>query len=340
MNWLEHHWYRITPLHLLLLPLSLLFGLLAALRRGCYRLRLLPSVSLPVPVIVVGNITVGGSGKTPLVLWLADFLLTQGMRPGIISRGYGGNAGTPMAVTASSDPAVAGDEPVLLARRSGDACPVWVGHDRAACAYALLAAHPDCNVLICDDGLQHYRLRRDIEIAVVDGERRFGNGLLLPAGPLRENLSRLNCVDAVVVNGSRSQESGVRSQGSGVRSQEKTFRMELVGETFYNLLNPGSRCAPSAFMGKRLHAIAGIGNPQRFFDHLQGLGLTTEAHAFPDHHRFEQQELDYVDAEAIFMTEKDAVKCLAFANEKFWVLPVQAQVDAELGKVILQKLGK
>lgn len=340
MNWLEAYWYRITPLHILLLPLSLLFWLLAALRRGCYRLGLLPSVALPVPVIVVGNITVGGSGKTPLVLWLADFLRAQGMHPGIVSRGYGGegdNSGAPMAVTASSDPAVVGDEPVLLARRSGDACPVWVGHDRAASAHALLAAHPACNVLICDDGLQHYRLRRDLEIAVVDGQRRFGNGLLLPAGPLRENLGRLGSVDAIVVNGGSEQQTGIRGQG-------KTFRMELAGESFYNLLNPASRCAPSAFMGKRLHAIAGIGNPQRFFDHLQDLGLTANFHAFPDHHRFEQQELaqlaELADADAILMTEKDAVKCSAFANGKFWVLPVAAQVDAELGKVILQKLGK
>lgn len=337
MNWLEAYWYRITPLHLLLLPLSLLFGLLAALRRWGYRLELLPSVRLPIPVIIVGNITVGGSGKTPLVLWLADFLQAQGMHPGIVSRGYGGSNNMPMMVTTASDAAVAGDEPLLLARRSGDACPVWVGHDRAATAQALLAAHPGCDVLICDDGLQHYRLRRDLEIAVVDGERRFGNGLLLPAGPLRENLSRLDSVDAIVINETRGQETGIRHQ-------EKTFHMKLAGESFYNLLNPDSRSTPAAFMSKRLHAIAGIGDPRRFFDHLQGLGLTVTPHAFPDHHRFEQQELaqlaELTDADAIFMTEKDAVKCLAFASEKFWVLPVAARIDAELGKVILQKLGK
>lgn len=337
MNWLEYHWYRITPLHLLLLPLSLLFGLLAALRRWGYRLGLLSSVRLPVPVIVVGNITVGGSGKTPLVLWLADFLQAQGMHPGIVSRGYGGNNSTPMMVAAANDANIAGDEPLLLARRSGNACPVWVGHDRAATAQALLAAHPSCNVLICDDGLQHYRLRRDLEIAVVDGERRFGNGLLLPAGPLRENPGRLDSVDAVVINSATKQQHGIKVR-------RKTFQMQLAGETFYNLLNPDSRSTSSAFMGKRLHAIAGIGNPQRFFDHLQGLGLTVTSHAFPDHHCFEQQELAQLaglaDADAIFMTEKDAVKCLAFANEKFWVLPVEAQADAELGKMILQKLGK
>ena len=340
MNWLEHHWYRITPLHLLLLPLSLLFGLLAALRRWCYRLGLLPSVGLPVPVIVVGNITVGGSGKTPLVLWLADFLRAQGMHPGIISRGYGGSANMPMAVTAASDANIVGDEPLLLARRSGDTCPVWVGHDRAATAQALLTAHPACNVLICDDGLQHYRLRRDLEIAVVDGERRFGNGLLLPAGPLRESLSRLDSVDAIVI-----QESGVGARRAvpAHRNQEKTFHMKLEGAVFYNLKNPAIHATPTELAGQKCHAIAGIGNPQRFFDHLQDLGLTVTSHVFADHHRFEQQELtqlaELADAEAIFMTEKDAVKCLAFANEKFWVLPVAAQVDAELGKMILQKLS-
>jgi tetraacyldisaccharide 4'-kinase len=257
-----------------------------------------------------------------------------------------------MAVTASSDANIIGDEPLLLARRSGDACPVWVGHDRSATAQALLAAHPGCNVLICDDGLQHYRLRRDLEIVVVDGERRFGNGLLLPAGPLRESIGRLESVDAVVINGHRdirgvaapSSPSPLagegRGEGGGIGNQGKTFQMRLAGESFYNLLSPDSRLTPAAFMGKRLHAIAGIGNPQRFFDYLQGLGLAVNPHAFPDHHPFKKQELDFTNAEAIFMTEKDAVKCLAFANEKLWVLPVHAELDAELGKIIMQKLGK
>ncbi|MHB1292307.1 MAG: tetraacyldisaccharide 4'-kinase, partial [Sulfuricella sp.] len=199
MLWLQRQWSRLTPWHVVLLPLSILFGLVAALRRVLYRAGLLRAIRLPVPVIVVGNISVGGTGKTPLVLWLADFLRQQGYHPGIVSRGYGGGTQGVVAVDIRSDPAVVGDEPLLLARKS--ACPVWVGRDRVAAGNALLRAHTECDVLVSDDGLQHYRLGRDLEIVVVDGERKFGNGLLLPAGPLREGVSHLRSVDAVVVNG-------------------------------------------------------------------------------------------------------------------------------------------
>ncbi|HZW24095.1 MAG TPA: tetraacyldisaccharide 4'-kinase, partial [Gallionella sp.] len=181
MSGLERHWYRLTPLHLILIPASLLFGLLAALRRALYRAGLLKSERLPVPVIVVGNINVGGAGKTPLTLALAQQLIEQGRHPLIVSRGHGGDAVQPRAVTRDSDPAQVGDEPLLMARRG--ICPVWIGKDRAAAARAGLQANPRCDVVLCDDGLQHYRLRRDVEIAVIDGMRGFGNGLLLPAGP-------------------------------------------------------------------------------------------------------------------------------------------------------------
>lgn len=329
MHWLERHWYRLTPLHILLLPISLIFGLLAALRRALYRCGAKPSEKLPAPVIVVGNITVGGSGKTPLTLWLAQQLINEGWHPGIISRGYGGSNDAPQAAHSSSRPDEVGDEAVLMAQRG--LCPVWVGRDRAAAGKALLQAHPECDVLLSDDGLQHYRLQRDVEIAVVDGVRRFGNGFLLPAGPLRELPSRLNEADAVVING-------------GVATGQE-YRMQLEGTLFHNLLNPDTVRRASDFHGMKLHAIAGIGNPQRFFDHLKNIGLTVQSHAYPDHHRYTPVDLEFADADAILMTEKDAVKCAALSNqenwaaEKCWVLRVEAQLDPTLTHYILERIA-
>jgi len=323
MRWLEKIWYGLTPWHVVLLPISILFGLVAALRRALYRAGLLRAIRLPVPVIVVGNIMVGGTGKTPLVLWLADFLRQQGYHPGIVSRGYGGGTQGAVAVDVCSDPAVVGDEPLLLAKKS--ACPVWVGRDRAVAGNALLRAHPECDVLVSDDGLQHYRLARDVEIAVVDGERKFGNGLLLPAGPLREGVSRLVSVDAVVVNG-----------GSLLLRNE--FEMSLEGEVFRNLRQPELRARAADFGGKKLHAVAGIGNPQRFFAHLRRLGLAFEEHAFPDHYAYQPHDLDYDEADALLMTEKDAVKCAGFADERVWALAVEAILSPAFGQTVLQKL--
>lgn len=327
MLWLQRQWFRLTPWHIVLLPLSILFGLVAALRRVLYRAGLLRAIWLPVPVIVVGNISVGGTGKTPLVLWLADFLRQQGYRPGIVSRGYGGGTEGAVEVDDRSDPAAVGDEPLLLARKS--ACPVWVGRDRVAAGNALLIAHPECDVLVSDDGLQHYRLGRDMEIVVVDGERKFGNGLLLPAGPLREGVSRLGSVDAVVVNGGSLK---------AVMTLRNEFEMSLEGEAFCNLRQPELRARAADFGGKKLHAVAGIGNPQRFFAHLRRLGLAFEEHAFPDHCVFRPQDLDYRDADALLMTEKDAVKCAGFADERYWALAVEAILPPAFGQTILQKL--
>ncbi|HXZ97017.1 MAG TPA: tetraacyldisaccharide 4'-kinase [Burkholderiales bacterium] len=326
MHWLEQYWYRLTVWHVLLLPFSLLFAIVASLRRFLYLLHLLPVIKLPVPVIVIGNISVGGTGKTPLAIWLANFFREEGFKPGIVSRGYGGTNIQPLEVTRQSSPAVVGDEPVLLARRCG--CPVWVGRNRPATAIALLAAHPECDVVISDDGLQHYRLDRDVEIAVVDGERKFGNGLPLPAGPLRELVGRLESVDAVVV------QDGERSPSAPARS----FSMRLTGETFYNLLNPDFKVSATDLRGKKTYAVAGIGHPQRFFRQLQTLGLSASARPFPDHYRYQAEDLFAPDAEAIIMTEKDAVKCETFADEKYWVLAVDAQVPRELGLMIVKKL--
>lgn len=328
MQFPEQLWQRTGPAHALLIPLSWIYGFVSGLRRALYRTGILRSSQLPVPVVIVGNITVGGSGKTPVVLWLADFLKERGWHPGIVSRGYGGAATGPLPVAPGSDPAQVGDEPVLLARRAR--CPVWVGRDRAAAGRALLRAEPGCDVLVCDDGLQHYRLRRDVEIAVVDAERRCGNGRLLPAGPLREPRSRLDGVDAVVWNGGKA----------AADSSRRAFAMRLVGDRFWNLLNPTVTAAPGAFHGRRIHAIAGIGNPGRFFAHLRKLGLEGVAHAYPDHHRFRPEDMDFADADAVLMTEKDAVKCAAFASEKLWALAVEAEIDPELGEAVLQKIRR
>ncbi len=325
MERLQHHWYRLSPLHLLLFPLSLIFRSLAALRRLLYRSGLLASVKLPVPVVVVGNISVGGTGKTPLTLWLAEQLVNEGWHPGIVSRGYTRTSSrqkTPHEVSFDDAADEVGDEPLLMAQRG--LCPVWISRDRPAAALALLRAHPECDIILSDDGLQHYRLRRDAEIVVVDGARRFGNGLLLPAGPLREPVSRLRKVDAIVINGGQA------------RNGE--FAMSLNGSLFYNLLNPGTVLPANTFAGQRLHALAGIGHPQRFFAHLERLGLVAQHHAFPDHHHYSANDIAFEDADAIFMTEKDAVKCAAFATEKCWVLRVDAQVSPQLAQLIIEKV--
>jgi tetraacyldisaccharide 4'-kinase len=322
---IDTFWHRIRPAHLVLYPASLLFGALVAARRWLHAHGMLHSERLPVPVIVVGNISVGGTGKTPLVIGLARALARHGFKPGIITRGYGGTSAV-QPVTPQADPARAGDEPVLLAQRSG--CPVWTGRRRVQAARALLAANPECDVLISDDGLQHYAMQRDIEIAVVDGRRQFGNGLLLPAGPLREPPRRLESVDAVVVNG-----------GSLIaRVRARQYSMELRGTHLANLADPGRVESPQALSGRRVHAVAGIGNPQRFFDHLRALGLEVRPQPFPDHFAFTPADLAFAGDDPVVMTEKDAVKCRAFARASWWYLPVEAQVDAQLERDIIQAL--
>ncbi len=323
-------WYRrglALPL-LLLLPLSWLFGALAGLRRAAYRTGVLRSERLPVPVVVVGNLVAGGAGKTPLVLWLAGALRACGWQPGIVSRGYGAAGEMPRLVGADAAASDVGDEPLLLARRSG--VPVAVCRDRVAAAHALLSAHPGCNVLISDDGMQHYRLARDVELAVFDG-RGAGNGQLLPAGPLREPLSRLTGVDALVWNG----EAGTLP----VAPACPVHRMRLHGERFVALHDAARHCAPAELAGRSLHAIAGIGDPSRFFRQLEALGLVFTAHAFPDHHAYIAGDLDFGPDAVLLMTEKDAVKCAALVTGEAWVLPVDAVVDDGLIERIVEKLN-
>jgi tetraacyldisaccharide 4'-kinase len=320
-------WYapRLTPLTAALLPLSLLFRAVVAIRRRAYRARLAPSVSLPVAVILVGGITIGGAGKTPLTRALAEALAARGWRPGIVSRGYGGDAADPRAVTVGDDPAQVGDEPLLLAVTG---FPVWIGRDRVAAAQSLLAAHPECNVVVSDDGLQHYALGRDFEIAAIDGARGLGNGHLLPAGPLREPRSRLNEVDAVVTLAASA--SGV----GGDDGRETTMWHEPL--RWRNLVDTSTVADASRW--RSVHAIAGIANPQRFFDLIRSLGISAICHAFPDHHRYRREEIAFAGADAILMTEKDAVKCRAFADARCWYLPIRARIDPALVDRVERKL--
>ncbi|MFN3884736.1 MAG: tetraacyldisaccharide 4'-kinase, partial [Rhodocyclaceae bacterium] len=274
-------WRRRGLAACLLLPLGLVFAALTGLRRWVYRRGWLKSGRLPVPVVVVGNIVAGGAGKTPLTLWLAERLRAAGRHPGIVSRGYGRVTHDIREVGAGDTAREVGDEPLLLARRSG--CPVVVGGDRLAAARALLSAHPECDLLLCDDGLQHYRLQRDVEIAVVD-RRGLMNGWPLPAGPLREPPGRMREVDALVLH------DAVMPPVPGV----PCYTMQLTGQRFHRLDDSVVTCTADDLAGLKLHAVAGIGEPQRFFDHLARLGLAFEAHPFPDHHLYRPADLEFV----------------------------------------------
>lgn len=320
--WARRGWRAI-----LLLPIAGVFALVVSVRRALYRHRLLRSERSSVPVVVVGNIVAGGSGKTPLTLWLVEALRRRGRQPGIISRGYGG-AGGLYEVYHDSSAVVVGDEPLLLKRRTG--VPVYVGRDRVAASRALVAAYPQCDVIVSDDGLQHYRLARDYEIAVLD-TRGVMNGWPLPAGPLREPPSRLREVDALVINGAT-----VSPTADAMPPQ---FAMHLVGACFYALEDPTRTCMAGDLLGRKLAAVAAIGDPSRFFAHLRSLGLTFSSFPFPDHHRFSIRDLCEIDAEALMMTEKDAVKCAGLTNRPVWVLPVTARVEPDLSALVMEKLN-
>lgn len=307
---LDRFWNSLNPVSLLLAPVSVLFGVIVMVRRALYRIGALPKINFAAPIIVVGNITVGGTGKTPLVVWLAAHLAAHGWRPGIVSRGYGGAADDwPQAVDADSDPNLVGDEPVMLARRTG--CPMSVGPDRPAAAEALLA-NAGVDIIIADDGMQHYALGRDLEIAVIDGERRFGNGLMLPAGPLREPVARLRHVDMVIVNGEGGPDE---------------YSMVLQRPRVHGLHNERQTTLDS-FTGRRVHAIAGIGNPERFFRLLQAHGIDVDPHPFPDHHQYSRGNLIFATQQPVLMTEKDAVKCRGFDLDDAWAVLIDAQPDA------------
>lgn len=322
-------WYGRHPLGRILAPLSWLYCLVVQLRRLGYRKGWLASRRLPVPVVVVGNLTVGGTGKTPVVFKLAKLLRARGWRPGIITRGYGGRGGgrgsvAPRRVPPDGEPGDFGDEPVLLARRSG--CPVVAGPDRVA-AGAIALSGGDVDILLADDGLQHYRLARDIEIALIDGARGLGNGRCLPAGPLREPRGRLDTVDLVLTNGGGSGDD----RGDG-------YRMRLIPGAAVNLRDPAVSKPIADFIGRPVFAVAAIGNPDRFFAMLRALGLEVEGRAYPDHYPFASSDPAAWPPGPVLMTEKDAVKCAHFAGEDHWFLPVQAELDTAFVEAFFRKL--
>jgi len=306
-------WYGDSPLRWALFPLAAVYRSIAQLRRAAYLRNPTKAVELPVPVIVVGNVSVGGTGKTPFVIWLAGQLQERNLRVGIVTRGYRGTARDwPRVVDAKSDPHEVGDEPVLLARRTG--CPVVAGPDRVAAAERLLAEHR-LDAVISDDGLQHYRLGRRFEIAVVDGVRGMGNGLCLPAGPLREPAERINEVDAIVVNGGEWGHAGV-------------FRAKAVVTSVYRVSSHEPRTLES-FKGASVHAVAGIGNPQRFFDLLDEAGLDVMPHPLEDHAEIGPDQLTFDEPGAVLITEKDAVKCESIAHANVWCVVVDLAFDAD-----------
>lgn len=325
---IQNAWRHKNALYyLVLVPLSWLFAAIIYIRKSAYQLGILKSYGMSVPVIVVGNITMGGNGKTPVVMWLVEQLRNHGYTPGVISRGYGGSTKLPTSVNANSNASVVGDEPVLIASRS--ACPVWVGANRVQVATQLLNMHPECNVIISDDGLQHYALRRDVEIAVTQAVRHYDEQQLLPAGYLREPLARLNTVDAVICNG----EAPITRL-----SHAPQFEMQLIGKQFYNLLDHNIKANAANFKRKTIKVMAGIGKPERFYEHLNKLSLSFASVYFEDHHAFTAQELANIECDALIMTEKDAVKCKAFAQAYHWVLPVQANIDKGLMPLILDRI--
>jgi tetraacyldisaccharide 4'-kinase len=326
-KWLISLWQTRTWVTFLLVPLSFFYWLISQTRRLLYQKNIFPRYSAPIPVIIIGNITVGGTGKTPLTLHLVQSLQKQGFFPGIISRGYKARLTQPQQVRQDSDPSVCGDEPVLMANATH--APIFIHHKRARAIHALCQTYPQCNVLVCDDGLQHYALQRDIEIAVIDTTQPVGNGLLLPAGPLREPPARLRTVDFVVYNG---------NEPVALPHFTSPILMQLQPSYFYQLSHPTLKQPVDYFVKQSCHAVAGIGNPRRFFATLQKLGLDCPATAFPDHHAFKKADLPASDI--ILVTEKDAVKLARLKDDRIWVLPVHAITEPELGELVATRLHK
>ncbi len=325
-SWLNSIWYDRAAPPWWMVPLSLTYGAVSGTRRFLYVHHLRRASRISCPVVVVGNVSVGGTGKTPLVCWLVAHLAERGYKPGIVTRGYGGSSRDVRRITTADDPGVVGDESILLARRTG--APVAIGRDRPAAAQLL--AGDGCDVIVSDDGLQHYALARDCEVVVIDGDRRFGNGWLLPAGPLREAPGRLRAADAIVVNGGRALLRGALS-------------MRLEAKTAV-ALHDGAVRPLRAFAGTSIHAVAGIGNPERFFNMLRSRGIEVLGRPLPDHARLGPQDIEFGDDKSVFMTEKDAVKCTEFAGTQHWYVPVSACFDGgeadTLLDIVLRKIEK
>lgn len=315
--------YQKTILSYLLLPFSWVYLLIISIHKFLYRQKILKTYHFSIPIIVIGNLTVGGTGKTPLTIFLANFLKAQGFKPAIISRGYGGQAPQyPYPVDANSTPEIVGDEAVLIARQTQ--CPMVIAPKRVAALQYILQQYA-CDIVLADDGLQHHALGRDIEMVVIDGQRRFGNGFCLPAGPLRESISRLQTVDFLICNGAAAKND----------EYSMTYMMNDL-----HAVDHSSRVRPLAeFRNKTIHAVAGIGNPERFFNYLRENSLTIIPHIFPDHHPYQVSDFSFIGKDdQVIMTEKDAVKCEKFAKENFWYLPIKADLPKDFEEKLLQSI--
>lgn len=317
MKSIEHYWYQSNYFMWLLLPMTGLYCLLISIRRKLYQYKIKKSYSFSVPVIVVGNIVAGGSGKTPLLIALCEYLLHKGYKPGVVSRGYGGRVHGVKQVAKKDTADVVGDEPLMIFQRTN--VPVVISTDRVA-AVEYLLSNNNCDVVLSDDGLQHYRMQRDVEIAVVDTDRQFGNGFCLPAGPLREPVSRLNDVDLIVYNGKPS-----------LKIDECFYTLKFID---VRSLNGTEIRNLSSFADDVVHAVAGIGNPERFFNHLTEQGIKNHQHAFPDHHYYQQEDFNGWEKTCILMTEKDAVKCCHLSLPNAWFV----RVDAEMSDTLNSKI--
>jgi tetraacyldisaccharide 4'-kinase len=331
MSFLERAWHKRARWLILLWPVSVLFQALTTIRRAAQQSKKRPA-DQTAPLIVIGNISLGGTGKTPLLIALSQELQKQGFKPGIVSRGYGGRApGYPLAVNSDSDVSQSGDEAFLIAEKTG--CPVYVDPDRSAALHALLFRE-DVNVVLSDDGLQHYKLYRDLEIVVVDGQRLLSNGFCIPAGPLRESMDRLNEVQYIVVNGEPAREISQLARAS---------RMQLEPRTLVNLVSGEKRPFAGAPFntGNKLQAVSALGNPQRFYALLERLPYQLETFTFPDHHSFtaadfKQQGID--EHQPVVMTEKDAVKCRQFAKNNFWYLSVEVNLESQFVERLIEDI--
>jgi len=333
---LNRQYYKKSSWILILLPLSFIYFLIIFFRNLAYKAGIFKSIKLDVPVVIVGNITIGGTGKTPLVIWLIEELIKKGKKPGLICSGYNSNAKSPQEVFMDSQVSDVGDEALMIKlrfqKRHNIDIPVFVGKKKVQVGQMLLKSYSDVDILISDDGLQHYELKRDFEIVVVDGDRKFGNGFLIPAGPLREVTARVNEVDALVLNGP--------TENWPDENKKLIYRMSCFSDTLANCLH-SNRISDLDVLERGIVAITGIGNPERFFEQLNSVGLTDiefQKVIFNDHHLFTESDFkDYVDMD-IIMTEKDAVKCKNFAQENFWYIPIYTDVDEKLLTKLIKKL--
>ncbi len=323
------YWYSQNPVAWLLWPVSIIFCGISFVRRLCFSIGIFNSVSFDVPVVIIGNISVGGSGKTPLLISICEYLKQQGRKPGIVSRGYGGRITGVKQLDINDEAIAVGDEPCMIFQRTQ--CPVVVGSDRPA-AVAHLLNNNDCDIVLSDDGLQHYRLQRSVEIAVVDAKRLHGNGFCLPAGPLREPVRRLKNVDMVVFNGKTD-----RQLKDNITSLFYALKFEMLVNLFTS-----EQLQLTKLKSKNILAVAAIGNPQRFFELLKQQGLTVNEQAFPDHYFYSDVDIQLWSGKCVLMTEKDAVKCRQRIQQKkingdftnLWYLPVSAKFNNELEQAL------